>query len=41
MATILIVDKEAAIRMLYEEEFTEEGYDVDTISTIQEAMNHG
>jgi len=30
MNKILIVDEEAAIRMLYQEELTEEGYDVDT-----------
>ena len=30
MNKILIVDEEAAIRMLYQEELTEEGYDIDT-----------
>lgn len=38
MKRILIVDDEANIRLLYSQELTDEGYQVDTAGTIAEAL---
>ena len=38
MKKILIVDDEENIRLLYEEELSEEGYDVQTSSSIKDAL---
>lgn len=38
MARILIVDDEASIRLLYSQELTDEGYEVDSAGTIAEAL---
>lgn len=38
MNRILIVDDEAAIRLLYSQELMDEGYQVDTAGTIDEAL---
>ena len=37
-ARILIVDDELNIRRLYEEEFRDEGYDVETVASGEEAL---
>lgn len=39
MSKILVVDDEENIRLLYEIELKEEGYDVMTASTAEEALN--
>ncbi|HHS49789.1 MAG TPA: response regulator [candidate division Zixibacteria bacterium] len=39
MAKILIVDDEANIRTLYETEFEDEGYEVSTAESAQEALD--
>ncbi|HZV80868.1 MAG TPA: response regulator [Geobacteraceae bacterium] len=38
MTKILIVDDEASIRLLYSQELTDEGYEVDAAATIAEAL---
>lgn len=38
MARLLIVDDEASIRLLYSQELTDEGYQVDSAGTIAEAL---
>jgi len=38
MNRILIVDDEASIRLLYSQELMDEGYEVDTAGTIDEAL---
>lgn len=37
MSKILVVDDESSIRLLYSEELTEEGYEVETAGTASEA----
>lgn len=39
MARILVVDDEESIRLLYEEEFTDEGYDVVSAASGEEALD--
>jgi DNA-binding NtrC family response regulator len=39
MTRVLVVDDEAGIRLLYSQELAEEGYEVDTAGTIDEAVD--
>lgn len=38
MNTILIVDDEPHLRLLYEQELSEEGYDIESVATGREAL---
>lgn len=38
MATLLVVDEEVNTRLLYKDEFQDEGYEVTVAETIEEAM---
>jgi DNA-binding NtrC family response regulator len=40
MSKLVVVDDEASVRLLYLEELAEEGYEVTTVGTCEEALPH-